>query len=527
MAIPKHLADRYFELGEGAHGLRHAAVSGATAMIGSKAGAYLIQLAGMVILSRLLTPNDFGLVAMVSVFAMILVEFGMLRLGDAVIQTQALTARQMSTLFWINQTLCVLLTVLVAATGPLMARFYGDARLNLITIALSVSFIFFGTSAQHMALLQRRMEFKNLAIANVLAVIASDAIAITLALTHWGYWAVVARTVMPPAVLTAASWYFCPWRPGKPGSFAEVREMVMFGLNSLGNYTMNYMTRSVDKVTVGRFFGADALGHYSKAYNFFAMPVNILSNSVSTTAVATLTRLRDDSERYRRYFLRALGLSTFVGMGVGAVFTVSGCDLLLILLGERWETAARLFYYLGPGIGPYLICGTAGWLFLSSGRADRFFVWGIANLAVTCLLYVAAIPFGMPAVALAYSGSFFVLAVPALWYAGKEMHIGIRDSIAQLWAPTFGAAIAVPLSWTMLSSYHGWPAPGSGSVVTMAIGGTVTSICYVLVTVLLSRSFEPVRTLLTWVTVILPTRSAVRRQGPAPVVAVIGVEHEA
>src|SRR5207249_1349989 len=119
---------------------------------------------------------------------------------------------------------------------------------TLITVSLSASFVFFGMSAQHLALLQRKMRFGELALATILAVAISDAAAIVLALRHWGYWALVVRTVMPPAVLVAASWSFCRWRPTRPGSLRSVRDLIVFGLNSLGNYTMNYFTRSLDKV---------------------------------------------------------------------------------------------------------------------------------------------------------------------------------------------------------------------------------------------------------------------------------------
>jgi O-antigen/teichoic acid export membrane protein len=505
LASPRQITE-YLEARTPKQNLQHAAVSGAVAMVGSKATVYLIQLTGMIVLSRLLGPGDVGLVATVNVVTAILVEFGMLRMGDAVIQTSVLTQRQMSTLFWINQVLCAVLFIGVASAGPLLAWFYGDVRITQITVALSGSFLFFGLSAQHLALLQRKMEFGKLAMANLIAVSVSDVLAITLAYRQWGYWAIVVRTVTPPVVLAGMSWLLCPWRPGMPGRLTEVRELVLFGLHSLGNYTMSYATRSLDKVLVARLFGVVALGNYSRAYNFYSMPVSILSDSVSTLAVSTLTRLRGDRARYEKYFLQALNLSAFVGMGAGAVLTVVGCDILLILLGAKWDVAARLFYYFAPGIGPGAICGAAGWLFLSSGRADRFFLWGALTSIVTCLLMIFGSLLSPAAVAIAYSGSFALLAVPGLAFAGAEMKIGARQILAAVWAPTIGAITSIPISWFM-TSMATWAPLGSGSVMTAVAGAIISAAVYTVLAVSLARSLAPLRLPWYWLTTLAARRA--------------------
>jgi len=426
--------------------LKDLAVRGAGATVASRIVTYSIQIIGTVILARLLTPDDFGLVAMVAVFSMILVEFGTLRLTEATIQQENITHTQISSLFWINVVLCGLLMILFISLSPLIARFYHEERLVWISCAMAISFPFFGLSTQHLALLQRKMEFSRVAAIQIGATTLADTGAILLAWQDWGYWALVARRVTFPVATAIGAWVLCTWRPGVPALDPRISPMVKFGVNNLGGYTMNYFNRSVDKVLVGWAYGAQALGYYEKAYHLFVLPTNQLSSPLTGVAVATLSRLKNDPERYRRYYFKSLSLIAFVGMAIGMILTLIGHDLVLLLLGAQWDTAGRIFSFFGPGIGLMLINGTAGWLHLSLGRADRLFRWNVLAFIVTGLLFLAGSYMGPVGVAAAYSLSFYVLSGPALLYAGRPIDITFKHIMSVVWKP-FGAALGSALLW--------------------------------------------------------------------------------
>ena len=157
---------------------------------------------------------------------------------------------------------------------------------------------------------------------------------------------------------------------------------------------------------LGRKWGSQELGNYDRAYHLFVMPVNQLIAPLSGVALATLSRLRDDSERYQRYFIKALSLLSLIGMLLSVIMTINGRDIVLFLLGSQWESTGIIFSALGPAIGMTVIYGTIGWLHLSLGYPERWLKWGIVALVFTILALLAGLQFGALGVALADSLSF-------------------------------------------------------------------------------------------------------------------------
>lgn len=443
----KSAHDKYFSTDHLRSNLKQKAVKGAGATVFTRIAVYGSQLAGTMVLARLLIPGDFGLVAMVTVFANILIEFGILRLAEATIQKEEINHQQISTLFWINVALCATLAVLLVAVSSLVAWFYQEPRLEAITMVIASGFVFTGLSIQHMALLQRNMEFYKIAATNITASIVTDIIAIILAWQGSGYWALVARRIGLPIASAAGLWFLCRWRPGLPSTNAGVWPMLKFGINSLGNYTMDYFCRSLDKILLGWRYGTQSLGHYDRAYHLFVLPVNQLSYPLTSVAVATLSRLQSEPEKYRQYYLNAVTILAFIGMLLSALLTLIGKDFILLLLGPQWDQAGKIFSFFGPGIGIMLIYGTNGWLHLSLGRADRWFRWGIIAFVTTAVFFVIGLPFGGVGIAVAYVASFYVLIVPGLLYAGNPVNLKLSSLVSVVWKYFVSALVAGILCW--------------------------------------------------------------------------------
>ncbi len=398
-------------------GLRRLAVRGAGVTVLSQSLGFAIQMIATVILARLLTPGDFGLVTMVTTFSLLLLNCGLNGFTEAVLQREEIDHSLASNLFWINVGLGLLLMIGFASAGPLLARLYGEPRVAAVAVAMSVTIFFTCLSVQHLALLKRAMRFSDVSANDILARTVSVAVSIFLARAGWGYWALVAGAIAIPLATSAGAWALCRWVPGLPRRGVGTGPMVRFAINTYGRFTANYLTRNLDNLLVGWRFGPQPLGFYKKAYDLFVLPTNQLSAPLTTVAVSTLSRLTGDSIQYRRYYLSALSLMAFVGMGLGADLTLVGKDLILLLLGPQWEESGRIFTFFGPGIGIKLLYYTHGWIHLSIGRADRWFRWGIA-------------------------ASFWILTIPALWYAGRPARLGIVSVIAAVWKYLLASALA-------------------------------------------------------------------------------------
>jgi PST family polysaccharide transporter len=218
--------------------------------------------------------------------------------------------------------------------------------------------------------------------------------------------------------------------------------MVKFAMYTYGRFSVNYFARNADNVLVGWRFGAPALGFYKKAYDLFSLSAAQLVASTSVVAVSALSRVRSNDAQYRRYLLGAIAVMAFLGMGIAGDLTLTGKDVIRVLLGPRWGEAGEIFTFFAPGIGIMLVYGTHGWIHLSIGRADRWFRWGIVEWIVTILLFLIALPWGPQGIAVAWCVSFWILTVPAMWYAGKPIGLGVAPILDVVWRYIVASLIA-------------------------------------------------------------------------------------
>jgi O-antigen/teichoic acid export membrane protein len=487
--------------------LRGLAVRGAGVTAFAQSLGFAIQLISTVVLARLLAPADFGLVTMVTTFSLLLMNFGTNGLSQAAVQRKELDHDLASNLFWINIGIGVVLTIAFASAGGLLARFYGDPRVAGVTIAMSATIFLTSISVQHLALLKRGMRFTAISTNDIFARVFSVVVAIWLAWAAWGYWALVAAAVAQPFATCIGAWVVCRWIPSLPRRGADTGPMVRFAMNTYGHFSLNYMTRNLDNLLVGWFFGPQALGFYKKAYDLCVLPAGQLSDPLVAVAVPTLSRVAGDPERYRRYVLRALSTLALAGMGLGAALALVGKDLIFILLGPRWDESGRIFTFFAPGMGALLVYTSYSWILLSLGRPDRLLRWGIIELASFGSLFLLGTRLGPQGVALAWVVAAWTLMVPALSYAGKPA--GIRPSaiVNVLWRYVAASALAGVISAWIVSEI---PYLATASL-PLSVAGRMVFACalfsmvYLAAVVLLHRGREPIYEAATLLREMLPS----------------------
>jgi PST family polysaccharide transporter len=481
--------------GEASEGsLRRLVVRGASVTLLSGGLGLAIQVLSTVVLGRLLMPEDFGLVAMVTTFSLLLVSFGENGLPEAIVQRDDIDHKLASNLFWLNVGCGVVLTLCFAASGPLLARFYHSPRLPAITLGISLSIFSTSTSVVHQALLKRAMRFTEVSFNNVFARLASVLVTIVLAVLGAGYWSLVAGAVALPLTQSIGAWLLCCWIPGLPGKHPATASTVRFALHTYGRFGINYATRNTDNLLVGWRFNAVSLGFYKKAYDLFALSATQFVHSLTIVVVSALNRVERNSDTYRTHLLNALGLMAFFGMGLAADLTLIGKDLIRVLLGPGWEPAGRIFSYFGPGVGMMMLYHTHGWIHLSSGRADRWFRWGFVEFGTTCAMFLIALRWGPIGIALAWTASFWILTFPALWYAGHPTGFRItpvivsslRYAVASLLAGSFTYWCLTQTSMLMRASGVG------GAMARIAFVSIVLLVAYGAATVLTHGSVRPI-----------------------------------
>jgi len=423
-------------------GLRHAAVRSVGAMLLSGSFGLVIQIFAVVVLARLLTPRDFGLLTMVTTFSLLLANFGLNGITEAIVQREVIDHQAASNLFWVNVGGSLLLAVGFASAGPLLSRLYKDPLVTGVAIGIAATIFLTGLSVVHLALLKRAMRFSTISFNDMLGRIVLVSSSIVLAWAGWGYWALVAGAVAQTLSVCIGSWTRCLWIPGLPRRHVGTRPMILYAASTYARFSIGYFTNNLDNFLVGWRLGPASLGFYKKAYDLFALPAYQLSTSLTIVGVSTLSRLQGNWMQYRRYLLSAIGVTAFVGMGLGMDLTLVGKDLILVLLGAKWQESGRIFTVFGPGIGIMMIYSTHIWIHLSIGRADRWLRWGTIDLGVTTLFLFLGLRWGGEGIAVAWVASYWVLAFPALWYAGQPIKLSISAIIAAVWRYILASLVA-------------------------------------------------------------------------------------
>jgi len=406
----------------------------------AQALTFVAQMASITILARVLMPADFGIVTMVTTFSVLLVSCGHIGFPDAVLQRDEIDRSLASNLFWMNVAVGLVLTAGFAGAGHALSKLYGDPRVGYIAPPIALSILFDSAAALHIALLKRAMCFAAVSANDILARIGSVLVSVTLGLSGFGYWALVAGVVASPFFFCVGAWSRCRWIPSLPRRRAGTRSMLRFAVQVYGRFSLGYVTQNIDNLLVGWRFGPTVLGFYKKAYDLFVLPFNLLT--VYSVAVSTLSRLNADRAEYKRYLLGGLSVLALVGMAVAGTLTVVGKDVVRALLGPRWETAGDIFVFFGPGIGAMLIYSTHGMIHLSIGTTGRFLRWGLCEFTVTLALFALALRWGARGIAGAWTVSYWLLIVPAFWYAGKPIGLKVTEVLGAVWKCMLASLLA-------------------------------------------------------------------------------------
>lgn len=265
-------------------------------------------------MARLLSPTDFGLLAMASVFTGIVYFVLDLGLKSSLIQRQTLEEKLISSVFWINVFVGLVMTVVGVVFSWSIAGFYNNPLLQPVVVALSCNFLIFSLGITQEALLNRQMDFRSLELRTLLGQFIGTVCSIVMAFWGFGVWSLVARISITTIVGTTLMWFVTNWRPKWWFRWADVRELIGFGSDVLTSNLLAYFGRNADNFLIGKFISATALGYYTMAYNLMMFPVLRFAQVLSSVLFPALSRLQDDVEKIKSSWFRATRL-------IGAVTT--------------------------------------------------------------------------------------------------------------------------------------------------------------------------------------------------------------
>ncbi len=432
--------------------------------LGGQAMQGVVRLGSTIVLARLLTPDAYGLVAMVAVLTGFIGLFKSLGLATATIQAPDLTEEDLNSLFWVNAGVGVAAMAITTAFGPVLAWLYNEPRVIGLTIALSSTFLLAGLGVQHGALLRRQFRFGTSVSIEVAAVAAGAVTAVTLAANAFGPWSLVGGVVATEAVSLVLVWSATDWRPARPGFDPATWRLVALGRDLTQFNVLNYWARNLDNFLIGRYWGAIELGFYGRAYQLLLLPLQQVTTPLSPVAIAALSRLQDDDKRFRQAYMRILEKVAMACLPLTTFMFFNSTEVVRIALGPRWLGAAPIFMALAGAGLVQPISATFIWLLISQGRRAELRRWSILGSALSCAAIAAGLSGGGVGVATAYAACEVAVRAPLLaWMVGRRGPVRVADMLRAI-SPGAAAAASVAATCGLL----GLAGPSGGPVWLLA-----------------------------------------------------------
>jgi O-antigen/teichoic acid export membrane protein len=426
--------------------LKERALQGIAWSFITRIASQAIQFGVSIVLARLLFPADFGLVGMVGVFtgfAAVFIDFG---IGSAIVQRPELDERQIRAAFTATLVVGAATTLLIAAGAPLIAAFYHRDELVALTRVSALAFLLTSIGVVPRAMLMRGMQIKRLMLLDLAVLVASSSCSVALALSGAGVWTVVVGSLVVAAGQSFLPVLFGPWKVRFAIDLRHLRPLMGVSLNLLGFNVINYWSRNVDNLLIGRLLGETSLGLYTRAYTLMLLPIVQIGGVLSSSMMPMLSRVSHDRARSKNLFLRALGMIALVGFPMMLGLASVAGPFVRAFYGPKWLELIPLLRVLSIVGALQMLTSPTGWIFVSQGRTDVMLRWGlVACSAIIIALLVGAYLGSTLSVATAYLVINLVLFPPCLALAGGLVEASLRDVFRVIGRPALYAILMAGL----------------------------------------------------------------------------------
>lgn len=408
-----------------------------------------VQFLIMIIMARLLTPKDYGLIGMLAIFlavAQSLIDSGF---SQALIRKQDRTDVDNSTVFYFNIVVSSALYLILFIAAPFVADFYNQPELTSVMRVVCLGVILNSLAVVQRALLTVRIDFKTQAKASLSAAVISGCIGIVLAYCGFGVWSLVVQQLLNLSVNTLLLWIFSKWRPIAVFSWKSFHELFAFGSKMLASGLLDTMYRNIYPIVIGKLFSASSLGHYTRAHQFSEFPSSNVTGIIQRVTYPILCGIQDETERLAIVYRKFLKLSAFIIFPLMIGLSAVARPFIDIALGTQWGFCGQLLQIICFAMMWYPIHAINLNLLQVKGRSDLFLRLEIIKkiLGITVLCITA--PFGLVVMCYGQIFNSIVALVINTYYTGKLINVGFIRQMKDL-LPTillsltmFGAILLV------------------------------------------------------------------------------------
>tara|TARA_B110000027_G_C16120037_1_gene302311 strand:+ start:3751 stop:5208 length:1458 start_codon:yes stop_codon:yes gene_type:complete len=398
-----------------------------------------------IILMRILSPSDFGLLAMITVLTGFFVVFKDFGLGNSLIHKGKIDDLDINTIFWFSLSLGSFLTLLVFSSSSFIANFYNEPKLVDLTRCISLLFVIGAFGDTHFILLRKNLEYKKIFIVEISSVIISSAVALYLAYNNWDVWSLVGMQFSKALTNSIIIWIISEYKPKFIFSYVRLKEHWKFAYPLLGNKIFNYWTRNSDRFFIGKYLGSEQLGFYSRANNLIVMPTSQLISVVAPILFPSFAKIKDDKLRIKKIYLSALRMTTFLIFPLMGLIFVFAKPMVHTLFGDQWIILIpliKIFTILGVIESMTKISGS---LLMSQGNIKTLATINILLGIGSIIAFFIGSQYNIRIVTWGLILVFLLYLIPRLYYGGKSINCNLNE-IFQSILPLFVSTVITIVS---------------------------------------------------------------------------------
>lgn len=445
----------------------------------------VLQIVQVAVLARLLTPEDFGLIAMVGVvlsFAGLFADFG---INSAFIQRQNVTLEQRSSLFWFNVALGAGLTFLVVVASPLIAWIFGDDRLTPLMMLSASTFVIGSLGQQVRMAAEKELDFRVIVLLEISAATLGFISALLAAVSGWGVYSIVLGGIVSAVFGTAFAWMFLArgWRPVWRLRMVDVRPFLGFGGAMVANNIVNQINMTIDLFLGGRLLGAAQLGLYSVPRNLVLQLQFMVNPIITRVGFPLIAQVQNDVVRVRAIYLKTLNMTASTNAPLYVGIAVFAPEIVTVLLGNGWQGSVTLLRILAAWGFFRSIGNPAGSLLFGMGRADLALKWNLALLFIIPPVVWLGSQYGADGMSWALFGLMVALFIPGWAFLIRPLcHAGLVEYSVAVLRPFLLALIS------MAPAY--WVAAGlDGAIVRLIVAVMISASLYLAISYKANREW--------------------------------------
>jgi len=417
----------------------------------SKAIQIFLQLISLTVLTRLLSPDQYGLMAMATVvtnFTLIMRDLGT---AAAIIQRKELDQVIKSTVFWLNIIMGASIALMIVISSPLIANLFNESALVPLLLWMSLSFPIASLGTAQQALLERESHFRKVASIEICASTIALVVALGMAYQGFGVYSLAGQTLANCSISTLLLWRSAHWRPSLIFAKSQLHQLLGFSGNLTAFNLINYFSRNSDAMIIGHYFAAAVLGAYSLAYRLMLFPLQSLTSVVSRSLYPLMSRKQDDPEQIKSMYLKVLTLIASITAPMMAGLAVLRDPFVAITFGAQWSLVPSILLWLAPTGFVQSLISTTGSVFMAHGKTQLLMKLGILSAILQVGAFLIGSQYNVQILALLYLIANIVNALPVMYFTMQTMNGSLLEVAQRLVAPLLCSSLMVA---TLLATTH-------------------------------------------------------------------------